>query len=86
MRTRDRNRLWPIALSIQDAATCLQIPRTKIYSAIKNGELECFQHAAHRRLLVSSIELWIRRYWKVVRSTVTERPPHNWTLDGKAPK
>ena len=66
MRPRDQRKMWPIALSISDAASCLQIPRSKLYAAIKERSLPYHQHGVHRRLLVSEIEAWVQRYWKLV--------------------
>jgi excisionase family DNA binding protein len=63
---RTSRRLWPILLSVSEAAQALGVHRTEIYAAIASGALPCFQHGVKRRILTESLVAWIKRTWKQV--------------------
>jgi hypothetical protein len=68
MREVYYKRLWPVAMSIMDASTCLQVPRQKLYDALNAGKLVYFQEGKHRRVLVISLFEYIEKHWKRVDS------------------
>jgi excisionase family DNA binding protein len=61
--------LFPIAVSVREAAECLGVSRRVIEMAIANGELKFRTPnwgARRGRLLVSEITNWVATHWKEV--------------------
>jgi excisionase family DNA binding protein len=59
--------LFPIAVSVREAATCLGVSRHTIELAIANGELKLRTPnwgTRRGRLLVSEITTWVTTKWK----------------------
>jgi excisionase family DNA binding protein len=69
MAYQRKTRLFPIALSVGDAARCLGVARKTIETALRNDELKCYAPPSglvRPRILVADIHRWVTQYWKVV--------------------
>lgn len=63
MPRRTKSPLYPIALSANALAQCLDIHSRKVYAAIKDGALPVYENGKSRRILVSDVVDWVRT-WK----------------------
>ena len=61
-----KSRLWPIAVSPEQAAESIGVRPETIAAAIKSRELPCYAKGTRRRVLWHDISRWIRRTWKRV--------------------
>jgi len=63
MASRARaSKLFPIALSPQGVADCLDVPLEIVTKAIRSGELPCYARGRMRRIPVLSVVAWIENF------------------------
>jgi excisionase family DNA binding protein len=56
-------RLWPITLTISEAAKVLHVHRRELYDAINNG-LPLYRKGVRKFLLTADLVDWIRAHWR----------------------
>jgi hypothetical protein len=56
--------LFPIALSASALARALQINKTKVLRAVRDGEVDCYSLGTAKRILVADAIEWIKTTWK----------------------
>ena len=57
-------RLWPITLTINEAAKALHVHRREIYDGIKLNGLPLYRKGVRKFVLTADLIEWIRRTWK----------------------
>jgi excisionase family DNA binding protein len=61
-RKRER-RLWPITLTIAEAANALGVDRHAIYDGVKFDGLALYRRGVRRFLLTADLVEWVRATW-----------------------
>ena len=57
-------RLWPITLTVSEAASALHVHRREIYSGIKLDGLPLYRKGVRKFLLTSDLVEWVRATFK----------------------
>jgi excisionase family DNA binding protein len=55
--------IWPIAVSVKEAAECLSVTRRLLYEARDAGFLSFYRHGPTVRVLTADLVDYVRTHW-----------------------
>lgn len=56
-------RLWPLTLTISEAAAALHLQRRELYDAIRLDGLPLYRKGVRKFVLVADLVEWVRERW-----------------------
>lgn len=74
MSARSKQPLWPVAVSMRQAAECLGVRREKIAVAVREGALPAYRSGTQVRVLTEDLVALVRTWERV--PVETKGDPH----------